>query len=127
MKTNLFLRSSSKQIKFFLCIIIVLALAFSSLTCIASANDIAAPTFSEVTIEQSASPRSVGAVVVLLAGVIIGYVIDGVIVYATGHSAAELTAQWIRGILAAVKNNPKATSVHVSSSGAIHTGASGKF
>ena len=44
-------------------------------------------------------PASVSGVLIFLGGILVGYLIDGVIVYTTGHSAAEWTAQGIGAIM----------------------------
>lgn len=56
--------------------------------------------------------RLAGAgVAVFVAGILIGFVVDGVIIYTTGHSAGELTASAIDKIVKFVKNNPQYTYV----------------
>lgn len=49
---------------------------------------------------------------VFIGGILIGYVIDGVIIYITGHSAAELTAETIRRITQLFNTGCKIISVN---------------
>ncbi len=57
------------------------------------------------------------AVAVFVAGILVGYVIDGIFIYATGHSISELTASAIAKIVKFVKAHPTYTYVTCSISG----------
>lgn len=66
-------------------------------------------------------------VLVFLRDLLIGYVIEGVFTYATGHSPGELTAAQIDKVVKFVKNNPGYTSVHISSNGGVFGGGGRDF
>ena len=67
--------------------------------------------------------KLVGPVLVFFAGVLVGYIIDGVIVYVSGRSAAE----WVSLALGYYKKNKGVKTIHVSKSGQVHGGSGGKF
>lgn len=64
--------------------------------------------------QNETAPEAVAAapVVVFIAGIAIGYLVDGVIIYYTGHRAAELTAKGIKKVKAYVKKHPKVKKVY---------------
>lgn len=64
--------------------------------------------------QNETAPEAVAAapVVVFIAGIAIGYLVDGVIIYYTGHSAAELTAKGIKKVKAYVKKHPIVKKVY---------------
>ena len=67
-------------------------------------------------------------VFIFFLGILVGYVIDGVFVYATGgQSIAQFTAAQIQRIVRYVRTHHGVTEVFVSSSGAIWSGSSGKY
>ncbi|MBQ6734942.1 MAG: hypothetical protein IJR00_08550 [Lachnospiraceae bacterium] len=70
--------------------------------------------------------QSVGGVLLFIAGILVGYIIDGVIIYFSGHSAAELAAELIARIIAFFKklNKTGVTRIYVSSDGTITSGGS---
>ena len=75
-----------------------------------------------ISIEDDRAPQ-VSEVVIFLAGVVVGYIIDGTIIYATGHSAGE----WVAIALKYYNDNPNVSSIHISSSGRVHGGGSTGF
>lgn len=110
-----------------ICLILVLSI-FSTTTAMAASNIDPVYTkngsnFNEPGIVR---PQSAG-VAVFVAGIIVGYVIDGIFIYATGHSVGELTAAQIDKIVKFVKKNPQYTTVHMSSSGDIFGGSGREF
>ena len=68
----------------------------------------------------------VAPVVVFVGGILVGYIIDGVLIYATGYDGGELAASLIDKIMKFHIKYPQYTSIHVSSSGKIHGGMSFK-
>lgn len=83
------------------------------------------PQYSQTTDADTQSLTS--SVAVFFLGILAGYVIDGVFVYATEYSAAELTSSMIDKIVNFVKGN-RCHHVSVDENGNIvGTGISGKF
>ncbi len=66
-----------------------------------------------------------GGVAVFFLGILVGYVIDGVFIYATGHSVGELTSELIEKIVNYVKKG-NYTFVVVDENGNV-VGRVGKF
>jgi uncharacterized membrane protein YjgN (DUF898 family) len=78
--------------------------------------------------QEFVAPRfiPIGAVVVFVSGIIVGYVVDGIFIYATGHSAGELTSTAIKKIVAFVKLHLGASSVYYNrSTGKVGMGGGG--
>ena len=70
------------------------------------------------------SPNRAGTeVLIFVAGILVGWIADGVIIYNTGHSGGE----WVSIALEFWLNNPQYSSIHISSSGRVHGGSSGGF
>ena len=79
-------------------------------------------------IEKIESTMGIGSdVAVFFAGILVGYVIDGIFTYVTGgQSIAQFTSAQISRVVSYVRSH-FVTKVHVSSSGYIHGGGGGKF
>ncbi len=78
---------------------------------------------------EKIEPRSIiGTIAVFVGGILAGYIIDGVIVYATDQPSAEWVARGMRAALNYLKQNPKHKStVHVTKDGAIMGGGGGSW
>lgn len=57
---------------------------------------------------------------IFIAGIMIGYIVDGVIIYVSGYSAADLTAQCINTVMSIFRKNPNIKSISLKS-GFSHT------
>lgn len=66
-------------------------------------------------------------VIVFVAGILAGYVIDGVFIYKTGYSGGELTSMAIQKIVNHAKNRSGGTTIYVDKDGNLWSGGSGKF
>ena len=110
-----------------ICLILVLSI-FSTTTAMAASNidPVYTKNGSNFNEPEIVRPQSAG-VAVFVAGIIVGYVIDGIFIYASGHSVGELTAAQIDKIVKFVKKNPQCTTVHMSSSGDIFGGSGREF
>lgn len=65
-------------------------------------------------------PRSVAGVAIFFGGIVVGWVADGVISYATGKSPAEWTKIGLEKIESSIKNLPQgATRVEVDAQGRV--------
>ena len=66
---------------------------------------------------------------VFVAGVLVGYIIDGVIIYASGHSVGEWTAIALDYYFSNqyLFDSGELSSIHISSDGTIHGGGGGDF
>lgn len=96
-------------------ITIVSMLALSVLNTTSSAQTVGfSDDFQSLHNQRVASTKAIpaGAVLIFVAGIVVGYFIDGVIVYNTGHSAAELTAKGIKKIKAYIKKHPNVKKVY---------------
>lgn len=76
------------------------------------------------------APQGIGTgVAIFVAGILVGYIVDGVIIYETGQSAGE----WVSAVLEYYNANKAAfdsgqmTTIHVSSSGRVHGGGGKEF
>ncbi len=110
-----------RKLSKFLALVLAFTLTWNVLTPVASAHEIERPE------QEEAIAASPGGVLVFVAGILVGYVIDGVLVYATGHSAAELTAIAIQRIIDLASGKSAGSSIHVDENGIEHGGAGGKF
>lgn len=107
-----------------LALILTLSLSFSVMSVTAAAAHIEIPGENN---GGECETQSVSGVLVFIAGILAGYVIDGVFVYATGYSAAELTSMAISRILGHAENSTT-SRIHVDEDGNIIGGStSGKF
>lgn len=114
-----------------ICLLLVFSI-FSTTTAMAASttNPVYMNDINELEDELIIAPQSgaiVAKVLVYLKDVLIGFVIDGIFIYATGHSAGELTAAQIDKVVKFVKNNPGYTSVHISSNGGVFGGGGRDF
>src|SRR5699024_29681 len=55
---------------------------------------------------ENVEPQAAG-VLIFFAGIAVGYIIDGVVIYKTGHSSSYWIAQGLNGIREALSNLPK--------------------
>lgn len=117
--------SKKKSLIIAICLIVSISIAsMASSTPIMASNNTHTVGESELSLNE---PRSAAAVAVFVGGILVGYVIDGIFIYATGHSAGELSAYLIQSIVDYVFHNLGASTIHVSSSGVIHGGGGGGF
>ncbi|OCK15544.1 hypothetical protein A8L52_11535 [Enterococcus faecalis] len=74
-------------------------------------------------------PRSIiGGIAIFVVGILAGYIVDGVIIYATGQPSAEWIARGMRAAQNYLSKNPKHKStVHVTKDGAIMGGGGRGF
>lgn len=74
-------------------------------------------------------PRSIiGGIAIFVVGILAGYIVDGVIIYATGQPSAEWIARGMRATQNYLSKNPKHKStVHVTKDGAIMGGGGRGF
>lgn len=70
---------------------------------------------------QAAGP--IVGIAVFLAGVLVGYVVDGVVIYATGQSGGE----WVATALNYFKSNTGCTQIQITKAGHPYCGVSGSF
>lgn len=71
-------------------------------------------------IERAAAPPQI---IIFVVGIVAGYIVDGILIYATGSSGGE----WVAKVLAFHRANPSYTTIHVSASGKVHGGTGGSF
>lgn len=75
-----------------------------------------------------AQTRSISSgVAVFFLGILVGYVIDGVFIYATGHSVGELTSEMIARIVDFVKKGSYSHVTVDENGNIVGSGRSGKF
>ncbi|EAF9011745.1 hypothetical protein AX805_12935 [Listeria monocytogenes] len=74
-------------------------------------------------------PRSIiGGIAIFVGGILAGYIVDGVIIYATGQPSAEWIARGMRAAQNYLSKNPKHKStVHVTKDGTIMGGGGRGF
>lgn len=71
-------------------------------------------------------PQAIAGVVVFVAGIVVAWIADGVLIYATGHSGGE----WVAKALSYHKEVPKCTEIYFSKAASkpiCHSGSSGSF
>lgn len=70
----------------------------------------------------------IGGIAIFVGGILVGYIVDGVIIYATGQPSAEWIARGMRAAQNYLSKNPKHKStVHVTKDGAIMGGGGRGF
>lgn len=81
-----------------------------------------------VNMQPDAQTRSISSgVAVFFLGILVGYVIDGVFIYATGHSVGELTSEMIARIVDFVKKGSYSHVTVDENGNIVGSGLSGKF
>lgn len=58
----------------------------------------------------------ISVVILFVGGIVVGYIVDGIIKYNTGYSAADLTAMQISKIMRIVRGDPDCSSISVNGS-----------
>ena len=58
----------------------------------------------------------ISGVILFVGGIVVGYIVDGIIKYNTGHSAADLTAMQIGKIMRIIRGDPDCSSIGVNGS-----------
>ena len=77
--------------------------------------------------EERVERRSASGVAIFVLGILVGYVVDGVLIYSTGYSAGQLTSQVISKIVRAANRAPQGSKLHFNSNGDLVGGSSGKY
>lgn len=58
----------------------------------------------------------ISGVILFVGGIVVEYIVDGIIKYNTGYSAADLTAMQISKIMHIVRGNPDCSSININGS-----------
>ena len=100
---------------------VILSLSLS-ITFSTTATTAHAKTFSG---DEYAAQSITSGVIIFVAGLLAGYVVDGVFIYATGYSGGELSSMAIERIVKLAKGCNDGTKIYVDKDG--FSGTSGKF
>ena len=58
----------------------------------------------------------ISGVILFVGGIVVGYIVDGIIKYNTGYSAADLTVMQISKIMHIVRGDPDCSSININGS-----------
>ncbi len=73
-------------------------------------------TYSDDTSITKTERGFISGVILFVGGIVVGYIVDGIIKYNTGYSAADLTAMQIAKIMRIIRGDPDCTSINVNGS-----------
>lgn len=65
----------------------------------------------------------VADVLIFVGGILVAFILDGVLIYATGKSGGE----WVSTALTYIRDHPGVKEVHIDSNGGVHGGGSHGF
>lgn len=89
-----------------------------------SKNDIVTNTVLNYEDYEEITPYVVSEVIIFIAGIVAGYIIDGVVIVATGQS----TGEWVARALTFHKKNPNVEKIYFETpDGYPHSGSGGTF